>query len=75
MKVCTCRAVGMSSWRKVENEKGFLFYINEGSNAKQWDHPKFSGIKQRLDECNYVKYSNYRIASKIRVLQRELFSK
>lgn len=65
----------MSSWRKVENEKGFVFYVNEAVGGKQWDHPKFGDIKLRLEECNYVKYSNYRIASKMRVLQHELFSK
>lgn len=63
------------SWRKLENEKGFVFYVNEVNNSKQWDHPKFNSIKLRLDECNYVKYSNYRIASKVLVLQHELFSK
>lgn len=63
------------SWRKVENEKGFIYYLNEAVGSKQWDHPKFGDIQLRLDECNYVKYSNYRIASKMRVLQQKLFSK
>lgn len=63
------------SWRKVENEKGFVFYVNDAIKSIQWDHPKFSDIKLRLDDCNYIKFSNYRIASKLLVLQRELLSK
>lgn len=50
-----------------------LFY-SESTNIKQWDHPKFADIIQRLDECNYIKYSAYRIAAKFRVLQRALYS-
>ncbi|CAH0552084.1 unnamed protein product [Brassicogethes aeneus] len=61
------------NWRKIENEDGFAYYINEVTNAKQWDHPKFSEIRQRLDECNYVKYSSYRVALKFRVLQQSLY--
>ncbi|KAJ8936626.1 hypothetical protein NQ314_012242 [Rhamnusium bicolor] len=61
-----------ASWRKVENEDGFPYYINEATNLKQWDHPKFVDLRQRLDDCNYVKYSTYRVALKFRVLQNAL---
>lgn len=61
------------NWRKLENASGFPYYINESTNIKQWDHPKFADIIQRLDECNYIKYSAYRIAAKFRVLQRALY--
>lgn len=52
----------------------FLF-CSEVTNVKQWDHPKFVDIRQRLDDCNYVKYSIYRLALKFRVLQNALHSK
>nr|XP_023028148.1 dystrophin-like [Leptinotarsa decemlineata] len=61
-----------TSWRKVEDKNGFAYYFNEASNCKQWDHPKFVEIRQRLDDCNYVKYSMYRVALKFRVLQNAL---
>ncbi|KAJ8963449.1 hypothetical protein NQ318_018931 [Aromia moschata] len=61
-----------ASWRKVENENGFPYYVNEVANVRQWDHPKFSDLRQRLDDCNYVKYSAYRVALKFRVLQNAL---
>ncbi|XP_066245861.1 dystrophin-like [Euwallacea similis] len=63
----------MGSWKKVENESGFLCYLNLDTNLKQWDHPKFSDVKQALDDCNYIAYAAYRLAFKIRVLQRCLY--
>ncbi|KAK9727922.1 WW domain [Popillia japonica] len=59
-------------WKKVEDEKGFPYYVNEQTKAKQWDHPKFADIKQKIDECNWIKYSAYRVAFKFRTLQNTL---
>lgn len=50
------------------------FYSSE-TNIEQWDHPKFCDVKQAIDDCNYVAYASYRLALKIRVLQRCLSSK
>lgn len=50
-------------------------YFSELTKEKVWDHSKFSEIGQRLNECNYVKYSMYRVALKVRALQSTLFSK
>lgn len=61
-----------SNWKRNEDENGFSYYINESTNVRQWDHSKFSEIKQRLDDCNYIKYASYRVASKFRVLQNAL---
>lgn len=63
----------LSSWKKTENENGFPYYINLLTNIKQWDHPNFAEIIQHLHECNYIKYSAYRVAAKFRVLQKSLF--
>ncbi|XP_030766334.1 dystrophin-like [Sitophilus oryzae] len=63
----------MGNWKKIENENGFIYYVNEEKGIKQWDHPKFSDVKQGIDECNYVTYPSYRLALKFRVLQRGLF--
>lgn len=49
--------------------------FSEVTKEKHWDHSKFAEIRQRLDDCNYVKYSMYRVALKFRVLQKVLFSK
>ncbi|XP_017776490.1 PREDICTED: dystrophin-like [Nicrophorus vespilloides] len=62
-----------SSWRKVENENGFPFYVNELDNTKQWDNPKYTEIQQRIDDCNFIKYANYRVASKIQAIQQSLY--
>nr|CAH7756584.1 unnamed protein product [Callosobruchus chinensis] len=62
-----------SPWRKFEDKDGFPYYINEDIKLQQWSHPKFADIRQRLDGCNYVKYSMYRVALKLRVLQNALF--
>lgn len=62
-------------WKKTENENGFFSYINSETNIEQWDHPKFCDVKQAIDDCNYVAYASYRLALKIRVLQRCLSSK
>ncbi|KAF5304902.1 hypothetical protein FQR65_LT00786 [Abscondita terminalis] len=63
----------LSSWKKSENDSGFPYYINLSTNVKQWDHPNFAEIVHHLDECNYIKYSAYRVAAKFRVLQKSLF--
>ncbi|CAG9854527.1 unnamed protein product [Phyllotreta striolata] len=60
-------------WTKCEDENGFLYYFNKKTGVKDWEHPKFKQIKQTLDECNYVKYSKYRVALKIRALQKALY--
>lgn len=60
-------------WKKIENENGYPVYTNDNTNTKQWEHPKFADIKQTIDECNYIKFSAYRVAAKIRVLQRALY--
>ncbi|XP_044745432.1 dystrophin-related protein 2-like [Coccinella septempunctata] len=62
----------MDPWKKIENENGLPLYFNDATKEKQWNHPKFSEIKQRLDECNYVRYSTYRVALKFRALQQAL---
>ncbi|CAH2014137.1 unnamed protein product [Acanthoscelides obtectus] len=62
-----------NSWIKVQNKDGMAYYINEHTKVHQWSHPKFADIRQRLDDCNYVKYSMYRVALKFRVLQNALF--
>ncbi|RZC39097.1 dystrophin, isoform E-like [Asbolus verrucosus] len=62
-----------SPWKKLENENGFPFYFNENTKQQQWDHPKFLELKHLIDDCNYVKYSKYRVALKVRVLQKALF--
>ncbi|XP_065167889.1 dystrophin-related protein 2-like isoform X2 [Atheta coriaria] len=60
-----------TTWRKIENENGFTFYINK-NDKKQWDHPKYAEVKLKLDDCNYIKFASYRIAHKFRVLQHSL---
>ncbi|KAK9880537.1 hypothetical protein WA026_011774 [Henosepilachna vigintioctopunctata] len=62
----------MDPWKKIETQNGLPLYINEITNEKLWDHPKFSDIRQQLDECNYVRYSSYRVALKFRVMQQAL---
>lgn len=62
----------MHPWKKIENENGLPLYFNDVTKEKQWNHPRFSEIKQRLDECNYVRYSTYRVAMKFRALQQAL---
>ncbi|XP_050294768.1 dystrophin-like [Anthonomus grandis grandis] len=64
----------MGHWKKCENEKGFFYYFNTSTNKEQWDHPKYSEIKQALDDCNYIAFSSYRLAFKLRVLQRYLYT-
>lgn len=51
------------------------FDFSKLRNESQWDHSEFAEIRQKLDDCNYVKYSMYRVALKFRVLQKALFSK
>lgn len=51
-----------------------IINYSENTNIKQWDHPKFTDIKQTIDDCNYIKFSSYRVATKIRTLQRSLYS-
>lgn len=49
-----------------------LFFFSENTQQKQWDHPRFIEVKHLIDDCNYVKYSKYRVALKFRALQKAL---
>lgn len=52
-----------------------LLFFSEITNLKQWDHPEYTNIFRKLEECSYIKYSSYRLAMKIRYLQNLLHSK
>lgn len=49
--------------------------FSEVTNVKQWDHPEYNAIINTLDDFNYIKYTSYRLATKIRCLQNLLHSK
>ncbi|XP_041984755.1 dystrophin-like [Aricia agestis] len=62
----------MNSWKKVENESGYPYYIDEVTGKESYDHPHFRKIMKSLESYEDIKYSAYRIAFKIYALQKSL---
>ena len=48
------------------------YFINHFKESTQWDHPLFSELMESLLELNNIKYAAYRMASKLRRVQKRL---
>ena len=48
------------------------YFINHTEERTQWDHPLFSQLMDSLLELNHIKYAAYRMASKLRRVQKRL---
>ena len=48
------------------------YFINHYEESTQWDHPVFSELMNSLAEFNSVKFSAYRMALKLRRIQKKL---
>ena len=48
------------------------YFINHGEESTQWDHPVFAELMNSLAEFNNVKFSAYRMALKLRRVQKKL---
>ncbi|XP_045501544.1 dystrophin-like [Colias croceus] len=64
--------MALINWRKTENEAGYPCYIDEESGKQDFNHPNFNAIEKLLEEHDGIKYSAYKIAFKIFVLQKQL---
>ncbi|XP_053615054.1 dystrophin-like [Plodia interpunctella] len=64
--------MALNNWKKLENEAGYPYYVDETTGKQQYDHPQFEKIMESLTEYDDIKYSAYRIAFKIYALQTQL---
>ena len=48
------------------------YFINHLEESTQWDHPVFTELMSSLNELNNVKFSAYRMALKLRQIQKKL---
>ena len=48
------------------------YFINHLEESTQWDHPVFTELMASLNELNNVKFSAYRMALKLRQIQKKL---
>ena len=60
-----------SGWeRGIQDE--IPYFINHINECTQWDHPVFTDLMSSLAEFNSVKFSAYRMALKLRQIQKKL---
>ncbi|KAJ0173963.1 hypothetical protein K1T71_010109 [Dendrolimus kikuchii] len=64
--------MSLNGWKKIENEAGYPYYVDEITGNQQYDHPEFRKIMESLEEYDGIKYSTYRVAFKIFSLQKHL---
>ncbi|CAK9295553.1 unnamed protein product [Gordionus sp. m RMFG-2023] len=60
-------------WAKAMTETGVPYYIDTKTESTYWAHPMMMEIMKNLTEVNYIKYSAYRTAMKLRIIQKRLF--
>ncbi|XP_063403799.1 dystrophin-like isoform X1 [Mytilus trossulus] len=59
-------------WERSVSGNKVPYYINHTSETTHWDHPEMAALMEALNELNNVRFSAYRTAMKIRMLQKKL---
>ncbi|XP_076307918.1 dystrophin-like isoform X3 [Tachypleus tridentatus] len=59
-------------WERAVSGNKVPYYINHLSETTHWDHPKMIDLMESLAEYNDVRYSAYRTAMKLRIVQKRL---
>ncbi|CAL4082352.1 unnamed protein product, partial [Meganyctiphanes norvegica] len=59
-------------WERATTSNNVPYFINHEQESTHWDHPLMIGMLDELTEFNHIKFSAYRTATKLRVLQKKL---
>ncbi|CAL4058547.1 unnamed protein product, partial [Meganyctiphanes norvegica] len=59
-------------WERATTSNKVPYYINHEQESTHWDHPLMMEMLDELTEFNHIKFSAYRTATKLRVLQKKL---
>ena len=59
-------------WERATTSNKVPYYINHEKESTHWDHPLMMEMLDELTEFNHIKFSAYRTATKLRVLQKKL---
>ncbi|XP_066299566.1 dystrophin-like isoform X2 [Branchiostoma lanceolatum] len=57
-------------WDRSETSNGIPYYVNHQTERTQWDHPLLEQTLEQLDGLNDIKYAAYRMAMKLRAIQK-----
>lgn len=53
----------------------YYFFFSHDQESTHWDHPTMMDLLDSLTEFNHIKFSAYRTATKLRMLQKTLACK
>ncbi|XP_069940673.1 uncharacterized protein [Cherax quadricarinatus] len=59
-------------WERATTSNKVPYYINHDQESTHWDHPVMMDLLDSLTEFNHIKFSAYRTATKLRMLQKKL---
>nr|XP_045599746.1 uncharacterized protein LOC123759043 isoform X1 [Procambarus clarkii] len=59
-------------WERATTSNKVPYYINHDQESTHWDHPIMMDLLDSLTEFNHIKFSAYRTATKLRMLQKKL---
>ncbi|ROT67522.1 putative dystrophin-like isoform X2 [Penaeus vannamei] len=59
-------------WERATTSNKVPYYINHDQESTHWDHPTMMDLLDSLTEFNHIKFSAYRTATKLRMLQKTL---
>ncbi|XP_064628408.1 dystrophin-like isoform X4 [Lineus longissimus] len=61
-----------SPWERAVAGNKVPYFINHTTETTHWDHPQMTKLLRSLSEYNHVRFSAYRTALKLRMLQKKL---
>ncbi|XP_068223555.1 LOW QUALITY PROTEIN: uncharacterized protein [Palaemon carinicauda] len=59
-------------WERATTSNKVPYYINHDQESTHWDHPIMMDLLDSMNEFNHIKFSAYRTATKLRILQKKL---
>ncbi|XP_066986180.1 dystrophin, isoforms A/C/F/G/H-like isoform X42 [Macrobrachium rosenbergii] len=59
-------------WERATTSNKVPYYINHDQESTHWDHPIMMDLLDSMNEFNHIKFSAYRTATKLRMLQKKL---
>ncbi|XP_065185233.1 dystrophin-like [Sycon ciliatum] len=60
----------MDGWERAVTSNGIPYFISHGAETTTWDHPYMTKTLRALEGLNAIKYAVYRMAMKLRSVQK-----
>ncbi|XP_055333361.1 dystrophin-like isoform X2 [Paramacrobiotus metropolitanus] len=60
-------------WERRVSPSKVPYFINHAEQSTTWDHPKLIDLMSAVNDVNKIRFSAYRTAAKLRIVQRKLY--